>query len=120
MQQAAPSSFRRVKFSTNASRTASNPGLTKPAIARLLLLDMTFLLILHPPRTLQDGFFAPFEEIVLHARHPYLTPGFEWSRRIIILEAFRSGCRLVCRLGFAPQRAAVHTRYATRWYNQDW
>lgn len=65
-----------------ASRTASNPGLTKPAIARFFLLDMTFLLILHHPRTLQDGFFAPFEEIVLHARHTCLTvvsSGFSFS-----------------------------------------
>src|SRR6266487_2594544 len=40
MQQAAPNSCRRVKFSTNAARTPSNPGLTKPDIVLLCTLDM--------------------------------------------------------------------------------
>src|SRR2546425_11594837 len=58
MQQAAPSSFRRVKFSTNVSRTASNPGLTQPAIARLILLDMTFLLIVAPSTPIARWFLC--------------------------------------------------------------
>src|SRR5215831_1289632 len=56
MQLAAPSSCRWVKFSTNAARTPSNPGLTKPAIAKFLLLSMILLLFV-APSTADVGWF---------------------------------------------------------------
>jgi hypothetical protein len=43
MQQAAPSSSQRSKFSSNASLTASNSGLRRPEIARALAKSLVTL-----------------------------------------------------------------------------
>src|SRR6516164_9986314 len=74
MQQAAPNSRRRVKFSTNAARTASKPGLTYPVIAGLLLLDTTLLLFIAPSTAKAGWFLTPAY------RRTRLSPAGPWRR----------------------------------------